>query len=55
MLATQRLNHFSPFSTVATVEKGEKWFNRCVANIVQVWSEFLDLPNDEPSDLYEIN
>ena len=42
-------------ATVATVEKGEKWFNRCVANIVQVWREFLDLPNDEPSDLYEIN
>ncbi|MEC9257553.1 MAG: creatininase family protein [Candidatus Poribacteria bacterium] len=42
-------------ATVATVEKGEKWFNRCVANIVQVWSEFLDLPNDESSDLYEIN
>ena len=34
-------------ATVATVEKGERWFNACVTNIVKVWREFLDLPGDE--------
>jgi len=34
-------------ATVATAEKGERWFNACVTNIVKVWREFLDLPGDE--------
>jgi creatinine amidohydrolase/Fe(II)-dependent formamide hydrolase-like protein len=42
-------------ATVATAEKGEKWFNRCVTNIVKVWEEFLDLPTDESGGLYKIN
>ena len=42
-------------ATVATAEKGEKWFNRCVTNIVKVWEEFLDLPTDESGELYKIN
>ena len=31
-------------ATVATAEKGERWFNLCVANIAKVWKEFLDSP-----------
>ena len=34
-------------ATVATAEKGERWFNACVTNIAKVWREFLDLPGDE--------
>jgi len=28
--------------TVATAEKGERWFNACVESIVNVWQEFLN-------------
>jgi creatinine amidohydrolase len=28
-------------ATVATAEKGKRWFNACVENIVEVWEEFL--------------
>lgn len=29
-------------ATVATAEKGERWFNACVESIVNVWQEFLN-------------
>ncbi|MCZ6676853.1 MAG: creatininase family protein [Candidatus Poribacteria bacterium] len=28
-------------ATVATAEKGERWFKACVASIVEVWQDFL--------------
>ena len=36
-------------ATVATAEKGERWFNACVESIVEVWREFLNRHRESTS------